>query len=693
MKKYTLLFLLIIMSIWSNGQMQVLMGINNRETESTQNYTFGKLSINYNNTDATYLTDESSKWTDAGPGTMYNVITMTTVASNLTGSSSLNANTGMSYFEKEGPPSEDEVLIKTIFPNQIAFYNVSQFTTTTTIPTPVRTVAATQTGQGLAFDSILERVYEDQTNNLKVMDLSGTLIENVSRPSSSGQLYFNQDNGELFVCQDTGQPVKRYTRSGSSFSLAETYWYTSSEGCSYDKIFGKFLTQASSVRFQDLQSGFKTLLYPNPLTGSENEGTFVDPRDGTVWKCSDDYFHGTINNGNRFIHHDPRRVYGKWIHFPNLVRYSRWKLTSTLAGEFGNQTLTGNDWNISPVIDYKSFTGQQSLSNYYYEGAELEFRGSGTAPTTTGVDYINLTIYDANGTNDGWGATSPGAWQSTPTTDRYMQIRLKPVEVTPPAPAWSPVDLTTQILWSDMTGIDDVLGFKGYDEYVDFGDEPSAGIYRIPTLINKAATDNNWTQTTQTNRPRFNLSANYSQYIGANVLNHTLTSVSDVTALTEVDIHTYVKKPTANSTAIIFSAHNTANSNYRITAAWLPGNHATCANCIAIIENDASANVSLVGVANSSTDWTYITYRLGVDGAWDIFVGGVEQTLTVVSGSNTGNCFNDLTGVNSVRIGRIQGGTATPLTVRDGTQDMKSILFTAPSETNFSNISTYFSGL
>jgi hypothetical protein len=694
---------LFLFSISCHAQVSAIVAANNKGIieSPAQDYTFTRLSIKYNNTDHTYLTDESARWTDAGVGTMSNVISVTTTASNLTNLSALNACTGTLYFEKEGPPSEDEVGVKTIYPQFISFYTVPQFTTTTTIPTPVRTVAANVTGgQGITFDPTTQYIYEDLNSSVKVMNLAGSTIQTYTRTNFAAIGSWDWASGNYFLSRDTDQPITRYAKSGSTFALQSTYWFVGNEGNSFDKLTNKLVAQtgtatgqAGGIRFQDL-TGFRTLLYPTPLIASECEGLVVDPRDGTLWKSTDDYYHGTIDNGNRTIHFDPRGVYGKWLHFPDLVRYSKWKLTSNLSGQFGNQTITGHDWDISPVIDYKSFTGGQSLGNYYYEGAELEFRGSGTAPTTTGVDYINLTVYDANGTNDGWGATSPGAWQSTPTTDRYMQIRLKPIEYVAPAPVWTPADLTTKILWADMAGRPDTLGLTTYDQYVDLSNSTSAGIYRSPLLINKFATDNNFVSTVNINRPRFVLASNYTQFVGANTLYYQLNDVTDITSLAECDVHVYARKPTANSTALIFSIHNTANSNNRMTLAWLPGNHATCANCIAFVENDGSAAVSLVGVANSSVDWTYITFRLGVTGQVNkIFVNGVEQTLTTVSGSNTGHGFDEIASVNAVRIARIQGGTTTPFASANGTQDMKSILFTTPAETNFSNISTYFSGL
>jgi hypothetical protein len=68
---------------------------------------------------------------------------------------------------------------------------------------------------------------------------------------------------------------------------------------------------------------------------------------------------------------------------------------------------------------------QQDLGNYLLKGiySTIEFRGSNSAPDTTVNNILPLNFYDANNSNDGWGATVPSSWGSNQNF-RYLQIKI-----------------------------------------------------------------------------------------------------------------------------------------------------------------------------------------------------------------------------------------------------------------------------
>jgi len=143
------------------------------------------------------------------------------------------------------------------------------------------------------------------------------------------------------------------------------------------------------VRWQTLE-GFKVRLMATPSTYvNYEEGMVVDPRDLTIWYNEDTGGHASIVNGNRLLHVDnPNGYYLKYYRLPNMFAWSDCKLNgNTVSGDFyPDEVLTGNNWTILPVIDYGAKTAQQTLANWEVgegEAAELEFRGSGTAPTTS----------------------------------------------------------------------------------------------------------------------------------------------------------------------------------------------------------------------------------------------------------------------------------------------------------------------
>jgi len=101
-------------------------------------------------------------------------------------------------------------------------------------------------------------------------------------------------------------------------------------------------------------------------------------------------------------------------------------------------------------------------------------------------------------------------------------------------------------------------------------------------------------------------------------------------------------------------------------------NDATFASGVVIRFRDGSGNINTMGYTDTSITNKLRTFRLG--GATNkIFSNGVEQSLTVPVGSNTGQSFADVTASATVGIGIVQG-TGSAL----GTQWNKMMLITDP---------------
>ena len=397
-----------------------------------------KLAIRYNSTPATYL---------GGYNTGSNVIQVATIVPDKVGGVD-NANTGLS-----ADIANDQLIVKELVTKDSIFFDRSL-----TEVYRVRAGVAGYGTQGVAYDHTTTTLIDYQNDAIQEYDkATGTVTYSqaavVPSPYTAGGLFYNPFTGELSFTEDNSNYVRTYKKIGGAWVFQARTWFKSGEGVGYDFITNKIIGNGASIQERDFPAGLNIKNFPKPTAGTKTvvEGIVGDWKDGTYWFNSDQFIHGGVVGGNQLWHVDPRGWYQQYIRFPDMITYSMWKLNGTaqVTGTYNGEILSSNAFNTAPVIDYGANTGQQTLANFTVNHgteneviattwADLEFRGSNTVPTTTGTtfpNYLPLTVYDANQSNDGWGATTPSSWQSTPTTHRYMQFRAKPkvqVPITPP---------------------------------------------------------------------------------------------------------------------------------------------------------------------------------------------------------------------------------------------------------------------
>jgi hypothetical protein len=346
---------------------------------------------------------------------------------------------------------------------------------------------------------------------------------------------------------------------------------------------------------------------------------------------------------------------------------------NTVDGDFYNQTLTGINFSESPVIDFGSHTGQQTLSNWKFrigENAIIEFRGSASAPTTSAeaaVDYHSLVVYDPNQTNSGWGATVPGAWQATPTTNRYMQVRIKPDEyiVTPTV---TPLDLGSKLLaWftsqKTVNGEErELVGARW-----DHNDSD-----RLSLLINikESTPTGGWDQGTGVQRPIYNDAGAYYTMEGGSFSFTAQQGLEDlIKGLGACELSFVAIKPAATNRINFLALSNPANNNSQVSLSH-NGSGATPANFLGIRTVTDAGTIAYHGVTNANgTTRQLVTFRLKVpDGLGgfknEILVNNVDQVLTDNTGTNTGQSFVDSPGSNFVSLGRVSATTSAQGTQR-----------------------------
>lgn len=626
-----------------------------------------KISVKYSNTLATTLTG-SANWTDAGTfqtGLTGNprVVGVMMISPNLQPNTQANANTGLSYDQTNDLFVVNDFINTRFFTraNLFADLDNDDYTTITT----TRTITASGSPQqGIAmnsYDNTILVLIGNTTINICDAD-DGSLITatTIDDTGSGGSLTYIEHLQELWKMPELQVQVRRYKLVGTVWTYQSSFWWDSNEGTAYDGINERFVGHRSDfIVDQRLSDGFGIRNWMYPLAAMTNgatnrEGIIVDPRTGLIVYNYPAYYHGGITKGNRLWITDPKQVYQRYLYFPDMIRYDKFNKTSTVTGQFGRQTLVGGDWNESPVIDFESFTEQQTLANWTSpEQFDIEFRGSASAPTTTADTEFHLDTYDANQTNSGWGATSPGSWQSTPTTNRYMQFRVKvktPVAETP--------TLAQQII--------DLLGSKLKLLYLwnDYG------------YTYMRANDQNNPQTPNLKNPTFNymrssVVANMPYEIIASSPNHllddntnrnfvvdggvTLLGSDNTGEVTVVgrresaavsNFYLAMSKSTSNNNAIIMG-----HGGSGLAAYWGAGTGLQNAPLITTVDN--SGNISTVSApADATTTYKMLSF-VSTGSAWEIYVDKVSQTLTVRAGSNAGAWFNDLTTPDVVSTGYV----------------------------------------
>lgn len=608
-----------------------------------------KFSVKYNLADPTYLT--SAPFSDSGTiAAAAKVISFETIAPDGVGNA--NAVAGCAYMP-------DDVNGDRIATFEIDADIISVFPAGNMVEA-ARLFTITDGNQGITYDPINQYMHVySEVGTITVKDLSGNVITTYTAPtySSAVMIYYDYNNpGTWYAAKEptsAALPVERWILSGSVVSVAETYWYTGYDGICMSNVFDRLMNFDDSgprarIRYQTLDGRSGIIIGANPLT-YVTEG-IVEYPDGTTGACNPAGYnlHGSVVGGNRWMHLDhPDGVYLKYERSPSMSRFSKYK-NGVVTGDFAKQVITGNNL-LTCVYDFGANTNQQNLSAWLAEvedGAtySLEFRGSATAPSTSPSTAIDgIPTYDANGASDGWGSASPGAWQGTPTSDRYMQCRITMSSTTPPA------TITIQDL-IDGLGADLKLLVMEYDDDKMYVYPDTTGpTFQMPVMVNQVNTANNLVQITASQRLSYNTAGSYTDD-NSNNSNQTLQTPSAIIS-DQVGQITQVGRREGTTTQAIYLAVSIHNTNTHRIVCGHKASSGTPASEIFIEHWDGTAAVvNRVGIADTSTTYKRIDF-ISTGSAWQIWLDRINQTLNVSVGSNNGNWFGDLTSPTRVATG------------------------------------------
>lgn len=607
-----------------------------------------KLSVKYNATNFAYLT--SAPFSDTASFLAgANVITVDAIVPDQLGSPlQANANTGLAYVFDQNPANH-RIVVKETFTKLNKFFDRARV---------LQSTVAGEGGQGIAYDQTSNRIIEYSGDDLFEFDMSGAKVYTqnsfVPPPYNSGMIFYNPFNGEICVSSDTAEVIRFYAKIAGTYVYKGSTWWNPTEGIGYDYINDKFVNLREVIQIRP-RNGMSYENWPVPLNSIKtvSEGIFVDPMDGTIWFNSDQYYHGTIVNGNRLWHVDPRGLYQKYVRFPDMITFDKFKISGQQrkTSTYNFQKLYGKDWAIGPIVDYGAHTGQQTLGNWETDDQiDLEFRGSGTAPTTTpqaASDPLPLPVYDANGSNDGWGATTPGSWQSTPTTNRYMQFRVRPLDPIVPASPWTPARLGSKLRYWYEPADKSLINFDPYNSVAD-------------TWLNMAAIGSgnaNQPGGTAINPNYVAGSPGYSRCAGPR---HIIPAGgTSLFSHSQGEWNIVGRRELTGTRATWVNSMNTGTDGSQLRLWHYPS--ATTPlhmQVIEIIPQGSSSASFRAGVTDNTTTWKLLSF--GSDGAeCMIHFNKVKQTLTVQVGANTGQWYSSIVGQNALMIGIIDRLSAT----------------------------------
>lgn len=258
------------------------------------------------------------------------------------------------------------------------------------------------TGEGIAIErNGLKRLWCGQNDDIYLRDTTGGTLSDYKNLSDTS-----------IVDYDTTTLASNYTALQTTMSVTDASGFpTGNQNATISVDDFKYSKSGNTLT---LVSPYVPNSYNTPEdvfsrgASGEIEGIISLP-DGSIMYNSDQGRHGGLTGGNRIWHVDYLDTYNKRLYFPSQV-----------AWDIGTW-IKATQWQ-SPVINFDTYTNQQSGASFTVvtsnSGYTIEYRGSGSAPSTTEIRQYPLVIYDS------WGTTTPGSWQSTPTSDKYMQIRI-----------------------------------------------------------------------------------------------------------------------------------------------------------------------------------------------------------------------------------------------------------------------------
>lgn len=527
--------------------------------------------------------------------------------------------------------------------------------------------------QPVSVDSINEEIIcwtqriIDATDKILVRNFAGTLLDNqaVTTNLLAGTGGYDPATGNYYLAgeNDVGmggiQKAQVWRRVGGTWQKIETLWWKSIDGICYDPIFNIVLNYPNTgtaiyLREQAHDGLSRIRIWNNPINWT-TEGLVVDLRDGTFWLADPSFFHGGIVNGNRVWHVDPRGLYLKYLNFPHMVSLDKFKHNGTKTGVLNYEVIENASSVVWPIVDFTGFTNQQNASAWQDMDGNalqgLEFRGSNTAPTTSPETPIacSVDIYDANGANDGWGATVPGAWQSTPPSLNFIQARKISADV----PAADTITLAELISGQNTKC---VLCFPMYSDQLMYM-MGAVDANRIYTAINQANPLNNFINTTTTFTPVW--VAGSPGYLRDSSTNNNLylESIAGISSDQAGQLTVVMRRDVITSRAMIFALFTNGSDNNQIRFLWYSSID-TRANEICIEYVDGAGTVTKrVGIVSTLMVFTRIDF-ISTGSAWKILINGVEQSLTVSAGSNDGTWFGGVTTPNKGGTGLLTGATS-----------------------------------
>lgn len=613
-------------------------------------FPFGKLSVKYNATDFSYLTT-SATWSDTGTlQAGSNVISIRQISPDQTPLPANNANTGLAYnIATDQFFVRDFINVKSY---DRAFSGALNF---------LSAVAANE--QGTSIDHVNQHVLLQVSNSgekIRRYDLSGTLISEkllngISFFGGEG-VFYDTFTGLLYVvCESSSNDyITAFAEGSTNWEIVDRTSFKTGGGLSIGFVEStrRLLSLGTTGLLEQDLDGFNVDFCRFPLavhaTDARVEGMLLDMRDGTRWVNIPEFYHGGIVNGNRLWHLDSyRKTYRKYLRFPDMVPYDAWLISGAKTLTYNYQIFTGSDWSISPVVDFIANTGQQTAGNWVAEKTcDMEFRGSASAPTTSATaasDYLLTPYYDANQTAQGWGATTPGAWQATPTTDRYMQVRIKP-RVTVASTAFKPSDIAASKVWCDMH---DTLS-----QTVQTWDSPmiTQRIYNKSQVTHGQAATNDLFNPTPAGMPRFN--TNFVEMLESN--RNAYLETPSLIASDQAGEWTIVGARNANGVWGLFvTGANTGGGGLVNQLTFEHSSNSGAGgygpiNTLGILFRDAAGNTLKYGVTLNDNQNQSRMLSFGSDGStYYLYIDGVLQsgTFTQVTGtpSNQGQWYGDAT--------------------------------------------------
>lgn len=622
-------------------------------------FPLSKFSLQYNNTDATYMTNGGVLRPD--------VLSIRTNA-NLLGiykvSDNADPNTGLTY---DFVNDQLVVMIQVSGGGEARHYDRSGVLQSTTF--------LASASQGISKDPTTQRYYAFSgavapNNFIRIYDFTGTQVDSFLPPADyvGGGVLKDPFSDKVYVAHSGGgKAVLIYEKIANVWTNTGSTWFTSDEGIALDYLRGNRMVFWRDVTFFESFSLSGEVLHQQfqaPTASSFKEGVVKDPKDNTLWYCTDEGFHAGTTDGNDLWHADPERTFRKYFNSPDMIPWSAWHGVTT-SGTYNNSTITGGVI-YSPVYDAAAHTFHQALSTMTFTGGTgtVRARSSAVAPdgnTRFTGDYLGDTGYYANtgsSENDVWGTTVPGAYEST-VTARYFQLEITLEDYTP-VEEWTPLSLGSKLkAWWQFT-----------DDY--------SGVLRTIT-----STDNSLVLTRAYNKcnpgvfdmvgstsPAYSTSQHALQ-CGTN--NMIIQNVGSLVDDTQGEINALCAKTAAATNAIIFGTELTGNAGDEQYVFQHFGSGDTHPNTLGVRATDATEGIELKLTSPTDATTTFKLRTLRSDGvSVKAFTELVEQTLTAQTGANTGQWLSS-TASNLIRIGR-----RTATAGSEGSLFLKDMIYTDP---------------